>query len=85
MLTRTIFWIACIAGFGIIDIIIGLMIILQRHRFSLPLKIFAILSLLGGVFEATIVLSFFVLILYPLALIALAIAFFRPEEVVELI
>lgn len=85
LLMRTIFWIVCIAGFGILDMIIGLILVCQWRRFSMALRVFAILSMVAGFFEATVILSFFALLFYPLALIALAFAFFKPEEVVEFV
>ena len=85
ILTSTVFWVVCIVGFGIIDIVIGLILVLQRHRFSTPIRIFAMFSLIAGISEATVILSFFAMLFYPLALIALAIAFLKPDEIVELI
>lgn len=81
----TVFWIVCIAGFGVIDIIVGLMLLRQGRRFSVPLRIFAVLSLVSGFFEATVILSFFALLFYPAALIALAFAFLKPDREIEFI
>jgi hypothetical protein len=79
------FWIICIAGFGIIDIIIGLIVFMQRHRFSTPLRVFAVTSLALGICEATVILSFFALILAPVSLIALAFEFLKSDDAVEFI
>jgi hypothetical protein len=81
----TIFWIVCIGVFGIIDSILGIMLLIQGRRFGMPLLVFAAFSLLMGLCGVTVVLSFFNLLLFPIAHIALAVAFLRPEERLEFV
>jgi len=81
----TVFWIVCIGVFGIIDAILGIMLLLQGRRFGMPLLVFAAFSLAMGLCGVTVVLSFFSLLLFPAAYIALGVAFLRPEERLEFV
>ena len=81
----TVFWIICIGVFGIIDAILGIMLLIQGRRFGFPLLVFAAFSLAMGLCGVTVVLSFFSLLLFPVAYIALGVAFLRPEERLEFV
>ncbi len=81
----TVFWIVCIGVFGIIDAILGIMLLIQHRRFGVPLRVFAAFSLASGLCGVTVILSFFSLLLYPIACIALGVAFLRPEERLEFV
>ncbi|MDH3255023.1 MAG: hypothetical protein OEM62_08540 [Acidobacteriota bacterium] len=81
----TVFWIISIGVFGIIDAILGLMLLIQGRRFGTPLLVFAALSLAMGLCGLTVILSVFSLLLFPVAYIALAVAFLRPEERLEFV
>ena len=81
----TIFWIVCIGVFGIIDAILGIMLLIQGRRFGFPLLVFAAFNLVVGLCGVTVVLSFFSLLLFPVAYIALGIAFLRPEKSLEFV
>jgi hypothetical protein len=84
-LTILIFWIFGIVIFGIIDIIIGVILIRRMHEFCYPIKIFGILSLIIGFFEATVILVPVTLVLVPASLVALAFAFLQKPKVVEFV
>jgi len=84
-LTTTIFWIVCIGVFGIIDIILGIMLLLEGRRFGMPLLVFAAFSVAMGLCGVTVILSFFSLLLFPVAYVALGVAFLRPEERLEFV
>lgn len=79
------FWISCIAVFGILDIILGIMLLRQMRRFGTALKVFAVLSIATGFFGATVLLAIVNLVLFPLALVVLAVAFLKREEAVEFV
>lgn len=81
----TVNWIVCIGVFGILDAILGIMLLIQGRRFGMPLLIFAAFSLAMGICEATVILSFFGLFLFPAAYISLGVAFLRPEERLEFV
>jgi len=81
----TVFWIVCIGVFGVIDAILGIMLLIRGRRFGIPLLVFAAFSLAMGLCEVTVILSFFGLLLFPVAYIALGVAFLRPEERLEFV
>ncbi|NRA85680.1 MAG: hypothetical protein HRU22_18455, partial [Gammaproteobacteria bacterium] len=71
--------------FGLGDIIIG--IILLRHYDKLPslLKAIAIVSLIQGIFEISIIFNFVVIFSLPVYLIILAVYFLREPEMIEVV
>ena len=71
--------------FGLADIIIG--IILLRHYDKLPslLKAIAIVSLIQGIFEISIIFNFVVIFSLPVYLIILAVYFLREPEMIEVV
>ncbi len=81
----TVFWVVCIGVFGILDAILGIMLLVQGRRFGVPLLAFAAFSLVMGLCEVTVILSFFGLLLFPVTYIALGVAFLRPAERLEFV
>lgn len=81
----TIFWVVCIGVFGIIDAILGITLLIQGRRFGIPVLVFAAFSVAMGLCELTVILSFFGLLLFPVAYISLGVAFLRPEERLEFV
>jgi hypothetical protein len=81
----TVFWVVCIGVFGILDAILGIMLLVQGRRFGVPLLAFAAFSLVMGLCEVTVILSFFGLLLFPVTYIALGVAFLRPVERLEFV
>ena len=71
--------------FGVIDAILGIMLLIQGRRLGITLRVFAALSLAMGLCEVTVVLSFFGLLLFPVAYVTLGIAFLRPQERLEFV
>jgi len=84
-LVLVIFWVSGVAIFGIIDIILGIIILRQRHRFSRSVNIFAGLSIAMGICEASIILSFIALLLVPVSWALLAYIFLHKVEEVEFV
>ena len=84
-LILVVFWIAGTAVFGIIDLIIGILILRQKQRFRRPVRIFAWLSIVLGFFEATVILSPLALLLVPASLITLAFVFLQKVEDLEFV
>ena len=70
---------------GILDILLA--IILLRSGTELPLiwRVFAVLTLVQGVFELSVIFHFVVVIVFPASLLVLATAFLRKPESVELV
>jgi hypothetical protein len=84
-IVTTVFWIVCIGVFGIIDAILGIMLLIQGRRFGMPLVVFAAFSVAMGLCELTVILSLLGLVLFPVAYIALGVAFLRPEVRLEFV
>lgn len=80
-----VFWIVGLVVFGIIDILLGIIILRHRNRFSTSITVFAGLSLAIGFFEGTVVLSFLTLLLGPASFVVLAYIFLRKPEEVEFV
>jgi len=84
-LILVVYWVVGTAVFGIIDLIIGIIILRQRRRFRTPVRVFAWLSIVLGFFEATVILSPLALLLVPASLIALAFVFLQRVEDLEFV
>jgi hypothetical protein len=83
VLMLTGLWVSGIVVFGIIDIIIGIIILRQAKRFHTSVKVFAWLTLILGFFEATLVLAVLALLLVPATFVALAFVFLSRPDTVE--
>ena len=75
----------CTVAFGIIDILIAFVLMRNSAQLPYPVKVFAIVTLIQGIFELTILFSFFTAVIYPVALIVLAVYFLRKPETIEVI
>ena len=71
--------------FGVLDIVLGIMLFMKARTVSSVLTIFAILTVIQGLLELTVFLSPAVFVVYPVALIFLAIMFLRRPEVLEIV
>ncbi|UCE25502.1 MAG: hypothetical protein JSU74_05500 [Candidatus Zixiibacteriota bacterium] len=80
-----VFWIVGIAAAGIIDIVMGVILLRHRSRFNMPVKVFALLIIVTGFFEGTVVFSFLALLLAPASYVAMAFIFLRRPEEVEFV
>jgi len=80
-----VFYITGIAVFGIIDLVIGIMLLYHRNRFNNLIKLFGILCLIVGFCEGTVVLSFLTFLFVPASFIVLAIIFFSRIDEVEFV
>lgn len=70
---------------GVLDILLA--VILLRGKTDLPLiwRVFAVLTLVQGIFELSVIFHFVVVIVFPASLLVLATAFLRKPESVELV
>lgn len=84
-LALTVFGLGCILLFGVIDIVIA--VFLLRDSAQLPdlVRMFAIVNLVMGIVEVTILFSFSVIVIFPIALLMLALNFIRKPEVIEFV
>ncbi|WP_251358657.1 hypothetical protein [Kangiella sp. TOML190] len=79
------FTFVCFILFGILDILIGAIIL--RHHKKLPslLMVSAVVSIIQGVFEISLIFAEATLITFPMYLIVLAVYFLRPPETIEVV
>ena len=84
-LVLLVFWIIGVAIFGIIDIVLAVIILRHRSRFNTPVRVFAVLTLITGFVEATVILSFLAILLVPATCVAMAFIFLRRTEEVEFV
>ncbi len=70
---------------GIVDIIIGVILLRGGELIPSILKVFGAITLVQGVFELTLVFSFVTLVVYPLALIVLGVYFLQEPESIEVV
>ncbi|MDH3890489.1 MAG: hypothetical protein OEV49_05345 [candidate division Zixibacteria bacterium] len=84
-LIMTGFWIIGMAVFGIIDIIFGIVLLRRWGEFSSSIKTVAILTLIIGACEVSIILLPATLLLVPAWFIGLAFVFLRRVDEVEFV
>ncbi|RDX36964.1 hypothetical protein DZA50_02830 [Kangiella sp. HD9-110m-PIT-SAG07] len=77
--------ISCMIIFGVLDIIIGIILLANHSKTPVFLTILAAISILLGLFEVSIVYSAASIIIFPLYLIFLAIYFLRTPETIEVV
>lgn len=71
--------------FGALDITLGIVLFTRAREFSSLLVAFAILTIIQGIFEVTLIFSPASFVIYPIALILLAILFLRQPETLEIV
>ncbi|PCI66674.1 MAG: hypothetical protein COB38_10015 [Gammaproteobacteria bacterium] len=76
---------ATVIMFGIIDILIGVTLLAGHEDLPAQYKMFAIINLIMGVFEVTLIMSPIVLILLPVVTILIAIIFLKKPEMIEIV
>lgn len=74
-----------IIAFGILDILVGVMLLRNADTRSDLLRIFAIASLIMGIMEITIILSIVALVIFPITVALMAVYFLREPEAVEFV
>jgi len=80
-----IFGVICIVIFGILDIVIGILLLANNRDLPSYLVILAVISLLLGLFEVSVIFSIASIVIYPLYLMFLAVFFLRKPETVEVV
>lgn len=76
---------ASLVTFGIIDIVMGIVLIVARDQIRNRIIAFAILNLIMGVCELSIILSPVVLLLFPVICLILAFTFLAQPEEIEIV
>jgi len=83
VLMLTGLWVSGIVVFGIIDIIMGIIILRQARRFHRLVRLLGWLTLALGICEATLLLAVLALFLVPIAYVVLALVFLSRPDTVE--
>lgn len=71
--------------FGVLDIVVGALLLMEGDRLSSLVRVFAIVSLVQGIVEITVVLSPLTLFLFPVSTALMAVYFLREPEAVEIV
>ena len=77
--------IGAIVILGIIDLLIGILLLTKSTELPTLLKIFAIMSVIQGVLGITVVFAATLIFIFPITLIILAMFFLRKPESLEIV
>ena len=77
--------VASMVLFGLLDILIGAVLLKNSENLPTLLKIFALVTLIQGVLEISAIMSFASLLSFPVSLIILAVYFLRKPESLEVV
>ncbi|RBP49606.1 hypothetical protein [Arenicella xantha] len=70
---------------GLLDVVIGLVLLANASKLPTLVKIFAVMTLIQGVFEVTVVFSPASIVIFPVSLIVLAAFFLTKPESIEVV
>jgi len=77
--------VGAIVMLGIIDLLIGILLLAKSTELPTLLKIFAIMSVIQGVLGITVVFAATLIFIFPITMIILAMFFLRKPESLELV
>jgi hypothetical protein len=77
--------IGAIVLLGIIDLLIGILLLAKSTELPTLLKIFAIMSVIQGVLGITVVFAATLIFIFPITMIILAMFFLRKPESIEIV
>ncbi|GAA0208808.1 hypothetical protein GCM10009123_15330 [Kangiella japonica] len=80
-----IFSVICMVIFGILDIVIGIVLLANNKQIPTYLVILAAISILLGLFEISVIFSIASIIIFPIYLLFLATVFLRKPETIEVV
>lgn len=78
-------WIGGLIVFGVLDILIAVLILKDSQDLSGLLKSFAIVNLVMGVLELSVIFSLIAIFIFPVVFVILAVGFLRKPEMVEIV
>jgi len=70
---------------GVAEILIGCLLLRDSNQMPAPIKIFAIITLIMGIFDLTVIFSFISLFIYPVSMLVLATYFLSKPEMIEVV
>ena len=85
MSTALVISLGCTIVFGVLDIIIGIILVRSGESTPTILKLFGAVTIIQGLCELVFFFVFAVVFIYPVALILLAIYFLRTPETIEVV
>ncbi|MDP6375503.1 MAG: hypothetical protein QF921_11105 [Pseudomonadales bacterium] len=71
--------------FGVIDMVLAVMLLRDADNLPVTLKMFGIANLLFGISQASVILSFATVIMYPIATLMLAVHFPGKPNLIEIV
>ena len=80
-----VFSVGCMIAFGLLDIVIAIILLVHLNRIPTLMKVFAVVTLIQGLFEITIVFSLATFIIFPIAMFILAVHFLSKPRTIEVI
>ncbi|NOX71050.1 MAG: hypothetical protein GXP15_17865 [Gammaproteobacteria bacterium] len=78
-------WVGSLIVFGVLDILLAVLLLRKSKELPVLVRVFAVVNLLLGIFEITVLLSVAVIVLFPIAIFTLALNFWRKPEVIEIV
>jgi hypothetical protein len=75
-----IFWIVAMVSAGIIELFLGLRLLQLKERMNEPMKVLAVVTLIMGALEITVVLSPLAFVIMPVWCVAAAMVFLREKD-----
>lgn len=81
----TVAWIGSLVAMGGMDLLLGVWLLRSRDDLPPGIRTFAMLNIVLGVFELTVIGSIAAIILYPICAIVLAISFLREPEELQIV
>ncbi len=77
--------VAALIGFSLSGLVLSALMLLKKHHSGGLIKTFAVILLIMCAFQLTVVFSFLSIVLFPMALIVLAVYFLKEPEMVEVV
>ncbi len=71
--------------FGVLDVVLGVILLTKSAELSPLIKVFAVITIIQGIMEVTVILSPVTFIIFPVALILLSILFIKQPEALDII
>ncbi|MEN7343983.1 MAG: hypothetical protein AAAFM81_13615 [Pseudomonadota bacterium] len=77
--------VGCLIAFGILDLVIGALLIVEKTEMPTLIKAYALVSIVLGFLELTVIGSPLSLFVFPISALLMGIHFMRPPEVIEIV
>ncbi|KAA3631405.1 MAG: hypothetical protein DWP97_13180 [Calditrichaeota bacterium] len=80
-----LFWGIGIFIFGVLDVLFAVFLLKESKIFSTEIKVFAIVILIMGLFELSVIFSFMNIFIIPIAFISWAFVFFKKNHEIDFV